>query len=256
MGSAPFSLEGKGALITGGSRGIGRETALAFARAGADVVVAGLDLPDLEHVAGEVRAIGGKSLAIEVDLTDGAQIRATVARASKEFGKIDILVNNAGMHLTERFVEGSEATWAKVLQVNLLGHMMFSRAVLEGMIERRSGKIINIASDAGRTGSSGQVVYGASKGAMVAFTRNLAVEMSRYKINVNCVSPGLIDTDMWNATRREVPKLAAAYEKTIPWQRLGTPAEIASAVLFLASHEAEYVTGQILSVNGGVFIGS
>jgi 2-hydroxycyclohexanecarboxyl-CoA dehydrogenase len=134
--------------------------------------------------------------------------------------------------------------------------MLFSRAVLRGMIERQSGKIINIASDAGRTGSSGQVVYGASKGAMVAFTRNLAVEMSRYKININCVSPGLIDTDMWNATRRETPKLAEAYERTIPWKRLGTPSEIASAVLFLASDEAEYVTGQTLSVNGGVFIGS
>jgi 2-hydroxycyclohexanecarboxyl-CoA dehydrogenase len=256
MGFAPFSLEGKVALITGGSRGIGRETALTFARAGADVAVAGLDLPDLENVAAEVRALGRKSLAIEVDLTDGEQIRATVDRATNEFGKIDILVNNAGMHLTERFIEGSEAKWAKVLQVNLLGHMIFSRAVLGGMIARQSGKIINIASDAGRTGSSGQVVYGASKGAMVAFTRNLAVEMSRYKINVNCVSPGLIDTDMWNATRRDVPKLAAAYEKTIPWQRLGTPTEIAAAILFLASDEADYVTGQILSVNGGVFIGS
>ena len=256
MGSAPFSLEGKVALITGGSRGIGKETALAFARAGADVVVAGLDLPDLENVATEVKALGGKALAIEVDLTSSAQIDATVARATEEFGKIDILVNNAGMHLTARFMEGSEATWMKVLQVNLLGHMLFSRAVLKGMIEKQSGKIINIASDAGRTGSSGQVVYGASKGAMVAFTRNLAVEMSRYKININCVSPGLIDTDMWNATRRETPKLAEAYEKTIPWKRLGTPSEIASAILFLASDEAEYVTGQTLSVNGGVFIGS
>ncbi|MFW6056975.1 MAG: SDR family NAD(P)-dependent oxidoreductase, partial [Chloroflexota bacterium] len=128
------------------------------------------------------------------------------------------------------------------------------RAVLDGMIERQHGKIINVASDAGRAGSSGQAVYGAAKGGIIAFTRNLAMELSRYKINVNCVSPGLINTDMWNATRKDKPKLAEAYEKTVPWRRLGEPDEIAAAILFLVSDEAEYITGQTLSVNGGVFI--
>ncbi len=255
MGSSPFSLGSKAALITGGSRGIGRETALAFARAGADLVVAGLDLPDLEGVANEVRALGRRALALEVDVLDTPQIYATVDRAIKEFGKVDILVNNAGIRLAERFTEGTEQEWARCLNVNLLGPIVFARAVLDGMIERQTGKIINVASDAGRTGSSGQVVYGASKGGIIAFTRNLAVEVSRHKINVNCVSPGLINTDMWNATRRDRPKLAAAYERTVPWNRLGEPEEIAAAILFLASDEAEYITGQILSVNGGVFIG-
>lgn len=255
MDSSPFSLEGKIALITGGSRGIGREAALQFAGAGADVVVVGLDLPDLQNVAAEVKALGRRSLALEVDLTDSEQIFSTVARATAEMGAIDILVNNAGMGLTERFMEGKIETWTKLLSLNLLGHIVITRAVLEGMIERQSGKIVNIASDAGRAGSSGQVVYGATKGGMIAFTRNLAVEMSRYKININCVSPGLIDTVMWNKTRQVTPKLAEAYEKTIPWKRLGTPAEIASAILFLASNKADYITGQILSVNGGVFIG-
>jgi 2-hydroxycyclohexanecarboxyl-CoA dehydrogenase len=255
MGSSPFSLEGKAALITGGSRGIGKETALAFARAGADLVVAGLDLPDLEGVANEVRALGRRALAIEVDVLDTPQIYATVDRAIKEFGKVDILVNNAGIRLAERFMEGTEQEWARCLNVNLFGPMVFARAVLEGMIERQTGKIINVASDAGRTGSSGQVVYGAVKGGIIAFTRNLAVEVSRHKINVNCVSPGLINTDMWNATRRDRPRLAEAYERTIPWKRLGEPEEIASAILFLASSEADYITGQTLSVNGGVFIG-
>jgi len=255
MGSSPFSLEGKAALITGGSRGIGRETALAFARAGADLVVAGLDLPDLEGVANEVRALGRKALAIEVDVLDTPQIYATVDRAVKEFGKVDILVNNAGIRLAERFTEGTEQEWARCINVNLLGPIVFARAVLDGMIERQAGKIINVASDAGRSGSSGQVVYGASKGGIIAFTRNLAVEVSRHKINVNCVSPGLIDTDMWNATRRDRPRLAEAYERTIPWKRLGEPEEIAAAILFLASSEAAYITGQTLSVNGGVFIG-
>ena len=255
MDSSSLSLEGKVALVTGGSRGIGRETALQFASAGADVVVAGLDLPDRQNVAAEVKALGRNSLALEVDLTNSEQIFATVARATTKIGAIDILVNNAGMGLTERFMEGKTEIWAKLLSLNLLGHIVVTRAVLEGMIERKSGKIINIASDAGRAGSSGQVVYGATKGGMIAFTRNLAVEMSRYKININCVSPGLIDTVMWNHTRQVTPKLAEAYEKTIPWKRLGTSAEIASAILFLASDMADYITGQILSVNGGVFIG-
>jgi 2-hydroxycyclohexanecarboxyl-CoA dehydrogenase len=255
MGSSPFSLEGKAALITGGSRGIGRETALAFARAGADVVVTSRTLSDLEKVADEVRALGRKALAISVDVSDSAQIYDSVARANKELGKIDILINNAGLHLTERFTEGAQEGWERCLHVNLLSHIVFCRAVLDGMIERQSGKIVNVASDAGRAGSSGQVVYGAAKGGIVAFTRNLAMEVSRYKINVNCVSPGLINTDMWNATRRDKPKLAEAYERTIPWKRLGEPEEIAAAILFLVSSEADYITGQTLSVNGGVFIG-
>jgi len=133
--------------------------------------------------------------------------------------------------------------------------MICCRAVLDGMIERQYGKIVTVASDAGRVGSLGQAAYGASKGGVIAFTRNLAVEMARYKINVNCVSPGLIDTDMWNANRRDNPKLAQAYEGTIPWKRLGEPEEIAAAIHFLVSDEAAYVTGQTLSVNGGVFIG-
>jgi 2-hydroxycyclohexanecarboxyl-CoA dehydrogenase len=255
MDSVPFSLEGRVALVTGGSRGIGRETCITFAKAGADVAVVGLDLPDLEFVAGEVAGLGRRSVALEVDVTDSAQVNETVARACSQLGRVDILVNNAGIHLTERFVEGTPEKWARVLSVNLLGPIMFARAVLDGMIERQYGKIISIASDAGRSGSTGQVVYGASKGGIIAFTRNLATEVARYRINVNCISPGLIDTAMWNATRTDRPKLAEAYEKTIPWKRLGTAAEIAAAVLFLASDEAEYVTGQTLSVNGGVFIG-
>ena len=250
-----LGLKGKVALITGGSRGIGKASALMFAKAGADVIVAGLEPGELENVATEIRALGHKSLAVEVDVTDSAQIQACVERATKEVGPIDILVNNAGIHLTQRFSEGAEDAWAKVLQVNLLAQAVFARAVLDGMAERGSGKIVFVASDAGRSGSTGQAIYGASKGAVVALTRNLAAEYARYNININCVSPGLINTDMWNSTRRDKPKLAAAYEKTIPFKRLGEPEEIASAILFLSSDGASYVTGQILSVNGGVFIG-
>jgi len=249
-----FSLEGRVALITGGSRGIGRETALSFARAGADVVVADI-IPATESTAAEVRELGRRSLAVHVDVTDSSQVHDAVEKAVKELGKVDILVNSAGIHLVQRFTEGVVTNWERLLRVNLLGTMICCRAVIDGMIERQYGKIVNVASDAGRVGSMGQAAYGASKGGVIAFTRNLAVEMARYRINVNCVSPGLINTDMWNANRRDNPKLAQAYENTIPWKRLGEPEEIAAAIHYLVSEEAAYVTGQTLSVNGGVFIG-
>lgn len=253
MGSMPFSLANRVALITGGGGGIGRETALSFARAGADVVLGDIS-PRAEDVAQEVRSLGRKALSLHLDLSDHSQIYEAVAAAQKEFGRIDILVNNAGIHLTQRFTEGEAGGWERILRINLLGTIVCCHAVVGGMIERKYGKIVNVASDAGRVGSMGQAVYGASKGGVVAFTRNLAVEMARYKINVNCVSPGLVDTDMWNATRRDRPNLASAYESTVPWKRLGEPSEIAAAILFLTSSEAEYITGQTLSVNGGVFI--
>jgi len=253
MAPVPFSLEGKVALVTGGGGGIGRETALAFARAGADVVLGDIT-PRAEDVANEVRAQGRKALSVPMDLSDSSQIYEAVGAAEKAFGRIDILVNNAGIHLTQRFTDGAVAEWDRILRINLLGTIVCCHATVPGMIARQSGKIVNIASDAGRVGSMGQAVYGASKGGVVAFTRNLAVEMSRYKINVNCVSPGLINTPMWNSTRESRPNLARAYENTVLWKRLGEPSEIAAAILFLVSSEAEYITGQTLSVNGGVFI--
>ncbi len=253
MGSAPFSLAGKVALITGGGRGIGRETALWFAKAGADVVVGDI-FQGVDGVAAEVESLGCRSLAVHLDVTDSAQVHEAVAEANRRMGKVDILVNSAGTHLVQRFSDGDVKDWERLLRVNLLGTMICCHAVLGGMMERRFGKIVNIASDAGRVGSMGQAVYGASKGGVIAFTRNLAVEMARYKVNVNCVSPGLINTDMWNATRADKPKLAQAYEDTVPWKRLGEPSEIAAAVMFLVTDEAEYITGQTLSVNGGVVI--
>ncbi len=254
MNPGPFSLSGRTALITGGGRGIGRETALWFARAGADVAVADL-IPTIEDVAAEIRALGRRAVALHVDVTDSAQVNDAVASVTRELDKVDILVNSAGMHLVQRFSEGAVQDWERILRVNLLGTIICCHAVIGGMTERQYGKIVNVASDAGRVGSMGQAVYGASKGGIIAFTRNLAVEMARYRVNVNCVSPGLINTDMWNAARSEKPKLAQAYEGTVPWKRLGEPAEIAAAIFFLVSDEAEYITGQTLSVNGGVFIG-
>ncbi len=253
MASAPFSLADRVAFITGGGGGIGRETALSLARAGADVVLADIS-ERVEDVAREVRSLGRKALTLHVDLAENSQIYDAVAAAQKEFGKIDILINNAGAHLVQRFTEGNVEEWERLLRINLLGTMICCHAVAPGMMERKYGKIVNVASDAGRVGSMGQAAYGASKGGVIAFTRNLAVEMARYRVNVNCVSPGLINTDMWNSTRQDRPNLANAYESTVLWKRLGEPAEIAAAILFLVSDEADYITGQTLSVNGGVFI--
>lgn len=253
MDSVPFSLEGKVALITGGGRGIGKETALWFARAGADVAVADI-FAGVSNVAGEIEAVGRKALALSLDVTDHDQVNEAISGINGKLGKVDILVTSAGTHLVERFADGNVKGWERLLRVNLLGTIICCQAVIGGMMERQYGKIVTVASDAGRVGSVGQAVYGATKGGVIAFTRNLALEMARYKVNVNCVSPGLIDTDMWNATRVEKPKLAQAYEKTVPWNRLGTPSEIAAAIMFLVTDAAEYVTGQTLSVNGGVFI--
>ena len=253
MDSSQFSLEGKVGLISGGRRGIGRATALGLARVGADVVVTDCELPDLEKVAAEIRALGRRSWAMMVDVADSKQIHAAVRQVEEEWGKIDILVSNAGVRLAQRFTEGNEEEWDRIIKINLTSHIISCRAVLDGMIERKYGKIITIASDAGRLGSTGQAVYGAAKGGVVSFTRNLAMEMARYGINVNCVSPGLIDTAMWNAVRQDSPRLAEAYERAIPWKRLGKPEEVASAILFLATDEARYITGQTVSVNGGMF---
>ncbi|MCK4580310.1 MAG: 3-oxoacyl-ACP reductase FabG [Dehalococcoidia bacterium] len=253
MASTQSSLEGKVALISGGSRGIGRATAIAFARAGADVAVASRKLPDLEKVADEVRGLGRKAMALKVDVSDSKQIHAAAREVEENWGRIDILVNNAGLHLVQRFTRGNEDEWERILTVNLKSHIVFCRAVLDGMIERKYGKIINVASDAGRAGSSGQAVYGAAKGGIVAFTRNLAMETARFGLNVNCVSPGMINTAMWNAVREDSPKLAEAYERLLPGKRLGEPEEVAAAILFLATDEAAYITGQTISVNGGVF---
>lgn len=253
MHSSQFSLEGKVGLISGGRRGIGRATAVALARAGADVVVTDIELADLEKVAAEIGNLGRRSWAMMMDVADGNQVRAAVRQVEEEWGKIDIFVSNAGVRLAQRFTEGNEDEWARTIAINLTSHIISCRAVLDGMIERGYGKIITIASDAGRLGSTGQAVYGAAKGGLVSFTRNLAMEMARHGINVNCVSPGLIDTAMWNAVREDRPRLAEAYERAIPWKRLGKPEEVAAVVLFLATDEARYITGQTISVNGGMF---
>ncbi|MDE2299572.1 MAG: SDR family oxidoreductase, partial [Burkholderiales bacterium] len=237
------------AVITGAASGIGRATAQALAGAGAQVVVADIDAAHGETVAAALRQDGRRALFLPVDLTDAASIAGFASEVASQLGTVDILVNGAGWGRTAPFVEGSAEFWARLIALNLVGPMTLAKALLPAMMERGSGRIVNIASDAGRVGSLGETVYSAAKGGLIAFTKSLAREMARYRINVNCVCPGPTDTPLMAA----VPdKVKEALTKAIPFRRLGRPEEVADAVAFFASDRAAYITGQVLSVSGGL----
>jgi 2-hydroxycyclohexanecarboxyl-CoA dehydrogenase len=236
------------AIVTGAASGIGRATALELASEGAIVVVADIDLPGAQAVAAEIRN-SGQAMAQRVDVTDAAQARAMAAEVIKAFGRIDILVSNAGWDRAGPFIESDEDLWDKVIAINYRGHLATTHAVLPSMIERGWGRIVTVASDAGRVGSTGEVVYSGAKGAVIAFTKGLAREVARHGINVNCVAPGLTDTPFLAGMPE---KLMAAIIRSIPLGRVGRPAEVARAIAFFASPDADYVTGQTLSVNGGL----
>lgn len=234
------------AIVTGGASGIGRATAIELGREGATVVIADVDEDGARKVAAE---IGGKAGARKVDVTDAEQARALAADVSKEYGRIDILVSNAGWDRAQPFIETDEAFWDRVIAINLRGHLAMTHAILPHMIERGWGRIVTVASDAGRVGSTGEVVYSGAKGGVIAFTKGLAREVARHGINVNCVAPGLSDTPFL-ASMPE--KLMAAIVRSIPLGRVGRPEEVARAIVFFASPDADYITGQTLSVNGGL----
>lgn len=237
------------AVVTGAASGIGRATAQALAREGAHVIVADIDADGGEATAATIRAQGHQATFMHVDMTDAASVAAFGAAAQASFGAIDVLVNAAGWGRTAPFVEGTPEFWGKLVALNFVGPMMLAKALLPGMMERTRGKIVNIASDAGRVGSLGETVYAGAKGGLIAFTKSLARETARYQINVNCVCPGPTDTPLMAA----VPdKVKDALIKAIPFRRLGKPEEVADAVLFFAGSGAAYITGQVISVSGGL----
>ena len=246
-------LHGKTAMVTGAGRGIGAAIADALASSGAAVAVCDLDGESAaKAAAGLAGRHGGRAVGLPVDIADSAAVRAAAARVASELGPVDILVNNAGIDVIELFVDSSEETWDRIIAVNLRGTITVTRAVLDGMIERGSGRIIHIASDAGRVGSSGEVVYSATKGGIIAFGKALAREVARHGITVNSVCPGPTDTALLGQVAAYSQKLRDGLERAIPLRRVGQPADIAGAVAFLASDEAAYVTGQTLSVSGGL----
>lgn len=236
-------------LVTGAASGIGRATAQAFADAGAHVLLADIDEAKGAQAAAELRASGHAADYLPVNLTDPQSIGQFAARVLERFGPPHVIVNGAGWGKTLPFLEGTPDLWEKVIALNFVGPMQLTQALLPAMIERGGGRIVNIASDAGRVGSIGETVYSGAKGGLIAFTKSLAREMARYQINVNCVCPGPTDTPLMAA----VPdKVKEALTKAIPFRRLGKPEEVANAILFFASDRAAYVTGQVLSVSGGL----
>lgn len=250
-----MKLKGKTALVAGGGRGIGRCIALALAREGADIAVGDLVGENADSVRDEIKALRVNALACKVDLTKRVEVEQMVEKVLSQFGQLDILVNSAGWDRLEPFLESSEETWERILAINFKSVLYTSKAVLPHMISRGSGKIVNISSDAGRVGSSWEAVYSGAKGAVIAFSKTLAREVARYKINVNVVCPGLTDTPLLEAVRSQSPqteKLIDAVTKATPFRRVAKPEEIAEAVLFFASPSADFVTGQTLSVSGGL----
>ena len=244
-----MSLKDKIAVVTGAASGIGRATAEALAEEGARVIVADIDRDKGEAAAVAIRDKGRNADFRQVDLTDEASIAAFADAVQSKVGAVDILVNGAGWGQTKPFWDTTAEFWDKVVALNFIGPMKLAKALLPKMMERGSGKIVNIASDAGRVGSLGETVYSGAKGGLIAFTKSLARETARYNINVNCVCPGPTETPLLFAVPE---KHLEAFKKAIPFRRFAKPSEIADAVVFFASDRASYITGQVLSVSGGL----
>ena len=244
-----MTFKDKVVVVTGAASGIGRATAQKFAEEGARVVVADVDATRGEEAAAAIRSQGGRADFMPIDMTNTASIDAFGAAVQAKFGAVDVLVNGAGWGRTAPFWEGTPDFWDKLVALNFVGPMQLTKVLLPAMIERSSGRIVNVSSDAGRVGSLGETVYSGAKGGLIAFTKSLAREVSRYQINVNCVCPGPTDTPLMAAVPEKVQE---GLKKAIPFRRLAKPSEIADAIVFFASDRASYVTGQVLSVSGGL----
>ena len=248
-------LNGKTVIVTGGGGGIGGATCRRFAQEGAKVAAFDLNLEAASKVAAEIVAAGGKAAAFKCDITNRAEVDAAVAAATNLLGPIDVLVNNAGWDVFKPFTKTVPAEWEKLIAINLTGALHMLHAVLPGMSERKSGRIVNVASDAARGGSSGEAVYSACKGGLVALSKTLAREHARQGITVNVVCPGPTDTALLAGVvegARDPAKLLEAFKSAIPLGRLGQPDDVAGALVFFGSDDASFITGQVISVSGGL----
>jgi 2-hydroxycyclohexanecarboxyl-CoA dehydrogenase len=239
-------MKGRAVIVTGGASGIGRATALLLAREGAHVFIG-----DIDEGGGQATAVAANGAAefLTLDLADIASIEAFAAAVHGKIGRVDGLVNGAGWDRIQPFIENPPEMWESLIAINLMGAIRLTRAVLSPMIEAQAGKIVNISSDAGRVGSMGETVYAAAKGGLIAFTKSLAREMARHELNVNCVCPGPTDTPLF---RRQPERMREALTRAIPFRRIAQPEDIAEAVLFFLSGRSDYITGQVLSVSGGL----
>jgi 3-oxoacyl-[acyl-carrier protein] reductase len=247
-----MSLSGRVAFVTGASQGIGRACALKLATAGAAVAVAARSQEKLNELVDEIAAAGGKAAAFVLDVTDEEQVKSAIRAAIAQFGKIDILVNNAGVTRDQLVMRMKRADWDAVLQTNLTAAYLCTQQVTSSMLKQRWGRIINITSIFGQMGQAGQANYSASKAGLIGLTMAIARELGSRNITCNAVAPGFIETAMTDALGEEFKQNAA---RQIPLRRVGSPADVASAVAFLASEEASYITGHVLNVNGGMLMG-
>jgi 2-hydroxycyclohexanecarboxyl-CoA dehydrogenase len=248
-------LQGKTVIVTGGAGGIGGATCRRLAADGAKVAVFDMNLEAAEKVAADIRANGGQAGAFKCDITDRAAVDAAVAATEAQLGPVDVLVNNAGWDVFKPFVKTVPAEWERLIAINLTGALHMLHAVLPGMAERKYGRIVNIASDAARGGSSGEAVYSACKGGLVALSKTLAREHARHNVSVNVVCPGPTDTALLAGVAegaRDPAKLIEAFKSAIPMGRLGQPDDLANAIAFFASDDAAFITGQVISVSGGL----
>jgi 2-hydroxycyclohexanecarboxyl-CoA dehydrogenase len=244
-----MEMTNRSAIVTGGASGIGRATALLLAANGARVFVGDVDVI---HGAELAERCARDSLPVDVlamDLTDPASVTGFVAAIEAKVPRVDVLVNGAGWDRIEPFMDNTAELWDRLISINLMGAIRLTRAVLPSMIAAGQGKIVNIASDAGRVGSMGETVYSAAKGGLISFTKSLAREMARHRINVNCVCPGPTDTPLFASLPE---RLRDALTRAIPFRRIATPEEIAEAAMFFAGPHSDYITGQVLSVSGGL----
>jgi 3-oxoacyl-[acyl-carrier protein] reductase len=243
-----ISLKGNVALVTGGARGIGREIALKLADLGADIILCDI-LDEVDDTAREIEAMGRKSVALKKDITKMEEVEALFSESLEQFPKIDILVNNAGITRDNLIIRMDESEWDSVIQVNLKGTFNCLKSAAKVMMKQRSGKIVNIASVVGVMGNVGQANYAASKGGVISLTKSAAKELAPRNITVNALAPGFIETEM---TKVLSEKVKDTFLDNIPLKRPGSAADVANAVAFLVSDEANYITGQVIHVDGGL----
>jgi 2-hydroxycyclohexanecarboxyl-CoA dehydrogenase len=244
-----MKFQGKTVLVTGAASGIGLATATAFAEAGARVVVTDLNAEAGEQAVAGLRAAGHDASFAALDVTKLASAEQVATHVRAHFGRLDVLVNAAGWDIIQAFMENTPEYWDKIVALNFMGPIQVTRALLPLLIESGSGRIVNVGSDAGRVGSYGETVYAGAKGGIIAFTKSLARELTRKNVRVNCVCPGPTDTPLFST---HTQKMKDALINAIPMRRLGQPSEVADAVLFFASERSSFVTGQVLSVSGGL----
>ncbi|NCW14846.1 MAG: glucose 1-dehydrogenase [Rhodobacteraceae bacterium] len=248
-------MEGKTVIVTGGGGGIGAPTCMRFAEEGARVVVMDVNATAAQETVQKIQNSGGQALACAVDLRDAAKTAGEIALIEKDFGEIDILVNGVGWDVFTPFLKSGPDFWTKIIDINLRSVLNVTHPVLASMVARRSGKIVSLASDAARGGSSGESVYAACKAGIIAFSKTLAREHARHGISVNVVCPGVTETAMLEAFMEEAgdkEKLRQAFARAVPMGRLGQPEDLPGAIVFFASDDANFITGQVLSVSGGL----